>query len=122
MSLRHRIRSPRTWRSFEKTARSARRTTQTVGGLGSRNAAAADQRGGANVESVRDALVGPDDRMPPTCRGWSNQRVCADSGPADRFDTTADFRRDETYRSAMCKKSAHAAPHHLECAVNAASP
>src|SRR5271166_1774377 len=48
----------------KKTAGSARRTTQTVGGLGSRYVAAADQRGGANVESVRDALVGPNDRMP----------------------------------------------------------
>ena len=58
-----RIRSPRTRRSFEKTAGSARRTTQTVGGLESRYVAAADRRGGANVESVRDALVGTNDRL-----------------------------------------------------------
>jgi hypothetical protein len=34
--------------------------------LGSRHAAAANRRGGANVESVRDALVGVNDRWPPT--------------------------------------------------------
>jgi hypothetical protein len=52
-----------------------------VGGLGSRYVAAADQRGGANVEPFRDALVGPNDRVLPIFGGRSKQ-VCADLTPS----------------------------------------
>ena len=42
----------------KKQPGSARRIARAVGGLGARHAAAADQRGGADVEPVRDAVVG----------------------------------------------------------------
>lgn len=68
-------RSPRTRRSLEETARSARRTSRTVGGLGPRDAAAADGCSRANVEPVCDALVGSERRLPPTFGGRSNRRI-----------------------------------------------
>src|SRR5262249_12848279 len=71
------------------------RTTQTVGGLGSRYVAAAGECANL-VESVRDALVEPNDRVPPIFGGCS-KRFCADSRPScprpgtRRFDPPAPF-------------------------------
>jgi arylsulfatase A-like enzyme len=44
---------------------------------GSRYVAAADQRGGASVESICDALVGPKDCLPLIWRTEKEERICA---------------------------------------------